>query len=135
MTSIGEAGQGRGMTDPRELFQLDRGAVARAFDRASASYDSAAALQERVRSELLGRLDELHVSPRSVLDLGARHWSHHARAQAPLSELACRRRRHRARHAGARPRAIALVAAFRRVRADAYSLPFRDRSFDLCSAA
>ena len=59
-----------GMSDPRQVFGLDRRAVAQAFDRASGSYDVAAALQERVRNELLGRLDELKVEPRSILDLG-----------------------------------------------------------------
>ena len=38
------------------VFSLDRRAVAQAFDRASASYDAAAALQERVRNELMERL-------------------------------------------------------------------------------
>ena len=119
------------MTDPRELFRLDRGAVARAFDRASASYDSAAALQERVRSELLGRLDELHVSPRSVLDLGAGtgHTTRALKRRFPNSlavavDIA----------PGMLVRARAQsrwLRRFERVRADAYSLPFRDRSFDL----
>ena len=57
--------------DPRQVFGLDRRAVARAFDRASSGYDAAAALQERVRNELLSRLDELQVTPASILDLGA----------------------------------------------------------------
>ena len=57
--------------DPRQWFALDRRAIARAFDRASGSYDAAAALQERVRNELLSRLDELKVKPSTVLDLGA----------------------------------------------------------------
>ena len=60
--------------DPRELFMIDRRAAARAFDRASASYDAAAALQERVRNELVARLDELGVSPASVLDLMGPEW-------------------------------------------------------------
>lgn len=119
------------MTDPRELFQLDRGAVVRAFDRASASYDDAAALQESVRSELLGRLDELSVSPRTVLDLGAGtgHASRALKRRFPQSltvavdiapgMLVCARAQSR------------WWRRFERVRGDAYSLPFRDRSFDL----
>ena len=59
------------LPDPRQIFALDRRAVVRAFDRASSSYDAAAALQERVRNELIGRLDELKITPRSILDLGA----------------------------------------------------------------
>ena len=56
--------------DPRAFFALDRHAVVRAFDRASASYDAAAALQERVRNELVTRLDELKITPTAILDLG-----------------------------------------------------------------
>ena len=63
------------MTDPRELFQIDRDAVARAFDRASASYDSAAALQERVRGELLGRLEMLRDFDRKQRRLLSRLWT------------------------------------------------------------
>jgi malonyl-CoA O-methyltransferase len=50
---------------------LDRRRVARSFDRASASYDAAAALQATVRAELLDRLGHLRLQPRVVLDLGA----------------------------------------------------------------
>ncbi len=117
--------------DPREVFGLDRHAITRAFDRASASYDAVAALQERVRGELLTRLDELEIAPQSILDLGA-GTGHGARAL---------KRRH--------PRATVVAAdiapgmlerahrqsrwlrRFERVRADAYALPFRDGAFDL----
>jgi malonyl-CoA O-methyltransferase len=119
------------MTDPREVFQIDRGAVARAFDRASAGYDAAAALQERVRIELLGRLDDLRVSPRTVLDLGAGtgHATRALKRRFPQSltvavDIA----------PGMLLRARAQSRWFRRferVRADAYSLPFRDQTFDL----
>ena len=50
---------------------LDRRAIARAFDRASAGYDAAAALQVEVRSELLDRVGQLAGAPRVVLDAGA----------------------------------------------------------------
>ena len=59
------------LPDPRDTFALDRRAIARAFDKASASYDAAAELQRRVRDELLSRLDELEGKPQRVLDLGA----------------------------------------------------------------
>jgi malonyl-CoA O-methyltransferase len=119
------------VNDPRQIFGLDRRAVARAFDRASGSYDAAAALQERVRHELLIRLEELKVEPRAILDLGA-GTGHGSRAL---------KRRH--------PRAIVVAAdiapgmldrarlqsrwlrRFERVRADAYALPFADGAFDL----
>lgn len=117
--------------DPRQLFALDRRAVASAFDRASGSYDAAAALQERVRNELLGRLDELKIAPDTILDLGAGtgHSSRALKRRYPKSltvavDIA----------AGMLERAKAQVGwlrRFERVRADAYTLPFRDGAFDL----
>lgn len=117
--------------DPRDTFGLDRRAVARAFDRAAGGYDAAAALQERVRNELLGRLEELKVTPRAVLDLGA-GTGHATRAL---------KRRYRdalvvasdiapgmLAHAKAQSR---WLRRFERVRGDAYALPFRDNAFDL----
>jgi malonyl-CoA O-methyltransferase len=117
--------------DTHPVFTLDRRAVARAFDRASERYDEAATLQERVRGELLSRLDELRVQPQSILDLGA-GTGHGARAL-------------KRRHSGAVVVAAdiapgMLVRArqqsrwlrrFERVRADAYALPFADGAFDL----
>lgn len=55
---------------PPEAFVLDRRAVRAAFDRASATYDAAAALQTRVRAELLSRLDLIRIAPVAVVDLG-----------------------------------------------------------------
>jgi malonyl-CoA O-methyltransferase len=117
--------------DPRELFMIDRRAAARAFDRASASYDAAAALQERVRDELVARLDELRVSPASVLDLGAGtgHGSRALKRRFPRSLVVAadiapgmlERAKQQSRW----------LRRFARVRADAYALPFGDASFDL----
>ncbi len=61
------------MNDPRAAsgFELDRRALARAFDRAAGSYDAAAALQQQVRAELLSRLDYFALQPDWILDLGA----------------------------------------------------------------
>jgi malonyl-CoA O-methyltransferase len=119
------------MNDPRQIFGIDRHAVAQAFDRASSRYDAFAALQERVRNQLLERLDELGIEPRAVLDLGA-GTGHGTRAL---------KRRH--------PKAVVVAAdiapgmleqarqqsrwlrRFERVRADAYALPFADGAFDL----
>jgi len=117
--------------DPAEVFSLDRRAVAQAFDRASASYDAAAALQERVRNELMERLAELKLAPLHILDLGA-GTGHATRALKRLypSSLAIA--------ADIAPGMLARAKAqsrwlrrFERVRADAYSLPFRTGSFDL----
>ena len=117
--------------DPSRVFSLDRRAVLRAFDRASASYDAAAALQERVRNELIDRLAELKVTPTTILDLGCGtgHASRalkraHPRAIVVAADIA----------PGMLVRAKAQsrwLRRFERVRADAYSLPFRDASFDL----
>jgi malonyl-CoA O-methyltransferase len=52
-------------------FTLDREAVRRSFDRASAGYDAAAVLQTEVRAELLKRLDLTTLTPRVVVDAGA----------------------------------------------------------------
>jgi malonyl-CoA O-methyltransferase len=56
---------------PEEVFRLDRAGVRASFDRASASYESAAGLQARVAAELLERLAVFAFEPRVVLDLGA----------------------------------------------------------------
>src|SRR5688572_9492243 len=119
------------LPDPRQIFALDRRAVVRAFDRASSSYDAAAALQERVRNELIGRLDELTITPRSILDLGA-GTGHGARAlkrrfssaQVVAVDIAPGMLE-RAR------RQSSWLRRFGRVRADAYALPFRNGAFEL----
>jgi malonyl-CoA O-methyltransferase len=117
--------------DPAQVFSLDRRAVAQAFDRASASYDEAATLQERVRTDLVERLAELKLDPSNILDLGA-GTGHASRA--------LKRRYPRSLTVAADIAAGMLVRAkaqsrwlrrFERVRADAYSLPFRDGCFDL----
>lgn len=117
--------------DPRQIFGLDRRAVAQAFDRASSRYDAAAALQERVRNELLERLAELKFQPKSILDLGAGTGRasralkrRHPRASVVAVDIApgmLREARQQSRW----------LRRFERVRADAYSLPFRDGAFDL----
>jgi len=53
------------------VFRLDRAGVRASFDRASASYESAASLQARVAAELLERLAVFAFAPGVVLDLGA----------------------------------------------------------------
>lgn len=124
------------MTDPRathpdDAFALDPRAVARAFDRASASYDDAAVLQTRVRDELLARLDLVAFEPACVVDLGA-GTGHAARA------LRDRWRAARVIALDVAPGMLAAAGArqgwfrrFDRVQADAARLPFRDASVDL----
>ena len=59
------------MLKPGEVFRLDRAGVRASFERASASYESAAGLQARVAAELLERLAVFAFAPGVVLDLGA----------------------------------------------------------------
>jgi malonyl-CoA O-methyltransferase len=49
---------------------LDRAAILNHFARASSTYDGAALLAERLRSQLIERLDWIAFAPESVLDLG-----------------------------------------------------------------
>jgi malonyl-CoA O-methyltransferase len=119
------------LRDPRQIFGIDRHAGARAFDRASTSYDAAAALQERVRGELLMRLRELKHEPRAVLDLGAGtgHGTRALKRQHPKAVVVAvdiaagmlEQARQQSRW----------LRRFERVRADAYALPFADGAFDL----
>jgi len=61
----------RRVADSAAAFRLEPGRVRASFERASGSYESAAALQARVAGELLGRLAEFRFAPGAVLDLGA----------------------------------------------------------------
>ena len=55
------------MTEPAQ-FRLDRASVRASFDRASATYESAAGLQAQVARELLGRLATFGLKPAAVND-------------------------------------------------------------------
>lgn len=112
-------------------FSLDRSAFVRSFDRAGRSYDAAAWLQRYAAAELLDRLQFFGVQPQRLLDLGAgtchaaallaRRYPRSRVLAVDLSSgmLQASRRPwwHRRRYA--------------RVCADAYALPFPDRSVDL----
>ncbi len=50
--------------------RLEKRAIRRSFERASAGYDASAALQTTVREQLLSRLDWLAYTPNTVVDLG-----------------------------------------------------------------
>jgi len=112
-------------------FTIERREVRRAFGRAASDYDAAAELQQRVRGELLERLDLVRIEPVAVLDLGA--GTGHAalglkrrypKAQVVALDLA----ESMLREAGRRQ---TLLRRFRRVCADAACLPFRSGSFDI----
>jgi malonyl-CoA O-methyltransferase len=120
------------MSDPAQInFSLDRRALARSFDRAGASYDAAAQLQQRVRAELLERLHYFALEPQSILDLGA------GTCQA---SVALRRRFAHARVIAldispgmlkASPRPGWPRRRFERVCADACALPLASHSVEL----
>jgi malonyl-CoA O-methyltransferase len=112
-------------------YRVDRRALARAFGRAGHRYDSAAALQARVREELLARLDFFRLQPKLVLDLGC---------GTARGAQALRRRYRGARVVGVDLAPGMLQAARRRlwpwqrlplVCADAAALPFVSGSVDL----
>jgi malonyl-CoA O-methyltransferase len=116
------------MSDP---FDIDLARVRRSFGRSARAYDAAAVLQQRVRDELLERLDLVRLVPAVVLDLGA------GTGHASLAL----KRRYRAsqvvaldlaegmlREAGRRQ---TLLRRFRRVCGQAAALPLRDASVDL----
>jgi malonyl-CoA O-methyltransferase len=53
-----------------KVFDIDRAAVRRSFDRAARGYDEAAVLQAEVRARLLERLDYVNLEPEVILDVG-----------------------------------------------------------------
>jgi len=113
------------------IYGLDRSAVRRSFNRASASYDQAAVLQTEVRARLLSRLDLVALDPRAVLDLGAGtgHASRellrrYPRAQVIALDLAEGMLVASSRRQG-------WLRRFRRVCGDALRLPLRDAAVDL----
>src|SRR5947208_3077733 len=61
------ADRNRDAPDPRDV---DARAVRRAFGRAAASYDAAAALQREVGARMAQRLDFVKLVPEAVLDAG-----------------------------------------------------------------
>jgi malonyl-CoA O-methyltransferase len=53
-----------------EPFRIDRRALRRSFERAAATYDAAAVLQNEVCQRMLGRLDFVKQDPAVILDAG-----------------------------------------------------------------
>jgi len=112
-------------------FLLERAAVRRGFERASARYDAYAALATRVRGELLRRLELLDFEPAVVLDLGT-GTGHAARALRErwrgatliAVDVAAGMLREAGRRQGWRRR-------FERVRADSAALPLASGRIEL----
>ena len=119
------------MAEVEDAFRLDRERLRAAFDRASAGYEAAAALQARVSRELLERLTAFDFAPRVVLDLGAGTGRatrelkrRYPRALVIALDLSPGMLREARRHQ--RP-----WRRFARVCADALALPLADASVDL----
>lgn len=119
------------MADPADVFGLDRARLRASFERASASYESAAGLQAQVAAELLGRVEAFGFNPRVVLDLGAGTGRvtrelkrRYPRSQVLALDIAPGMLREARRHQG-------LLRRFARVCGDALRLPLRDASVDL----
>jgi malonyl-CoA O-methyltransferase len=114
-----------------DLWTLDRPRLRASFDRASGSYEAAAALQARVAAELLERLDTFDFAPRVVLDLGSGTGRvtrelkrRYPRALVIALDVAPGMLREARRNQG-------LLRRFVRLCADAQQLPLSDASVDL----
>ncbi len=119
------------MPEPQSAFRIDRTRLRASFERASVSYETAAALQTQVAAELLERLELFRFTPEVVLDLGSgtgritrelkRRYPHARVIALDLSPGMLREAR---RHE--RP-----WRRFDRVCGDALRLPLRDGRVDL----
>ena len=117
--------------DPIDPLRLDRARVRASFDRASKSYEASAVLQERVRTELLERLQLLKAEPAVVVDLGSGTGlgtralrKLYRRAQVIAFDLAPGMLRESRKH-------MSFFSRFDRVCGDSMRLPFKDASVDL----
>jgi malonyl-CoA O-methyltransferase len=119
------------IADGEHGYTLDLPRVRTAFSRAATTYDAAAVLQDKVRAELLERLDVLRMEPGVVVDLGA------GTGQATIAL----KRRYPASRVIAMDMALGmlqqaqrrqtLLRRFDRVAADAAGLPLQDASTDM----
>jgi malonyl-CoA O-methyltransferase len=116
---------------PDDSFHLDRQRVRASFDRASKRYEAAAVLQDRVRNELLERLDLVKLDPQVVVDLGSGTGQgtrqlkrRYRRAMVIALDIAPGMLAEARRHS-------TFFNRFERVCADTSRLPFKDASVDL----
>ncbi len=114
-----------------QAYRLDAAAVTRAFNRAAEGYDAVSVLQDRVREELIGRLDLVQLQPQLVVDVGA------GTGRGALA-LAQRYRRARVLAIDTAPAMLAQAARrrgwrgrFALARAQAQALPLADDSAQL----
>ena len=117
--------------DNQDPYQIDKQQARRAFERAAATYDEAAVLQDEVGMRLLERLDLVRLQPDSILDLGAGTgkmtaglMKRYRKARVVAVDIAHSMLQRTRRRGGwlRRPRCIC---------ADAEQLPFAGNSFDL----
>ncbi len=112
-------------------FFLDPRAVRRSFDRASRTYDAAAAVQAEIRTRLLERLDIVRLDPTAVLDLGAGtgHASRDLKRRYPSAQVVALDSSLSMLRQSARQQR--LLRRFHPVCADAHRLPLQTHSLDL----
>ncbi|HKQ11845.1 MAG TPA: malonyl-ACP O-methyltransferase BioC [Steroidobacteraceae bacterium] len=112
-------------------FFLDPRLVRRSFDRASGTYDAAAAVQGEIRSRLLDRLDIVRLQPTAVLDLGAGtgHSSRELKRRYPAAQVIALDSSLSMLRASASQQRF--LRKFSPVCADSHRLPLRSQSFDL----
>jgi malonyl-CoA O-methyltransferase len=112
-------------------FFLDPRAVRRSFDRASRTYDTAAAVQGEIRTRMLERLDIVRLQPTAVLDLGAGtgHASRELKRRYPSAQVIALDSSLAMLRASAPQQRF--LRRFAPVCGDAHRLPVRSQSFDL----
>jgi malonyl-CoA O-methyltransferase len=112
-------------------FFLDPRLVRRSFDRASGTYDAAAAVQGEIRARLLERLDIVRLQPTAVLDLGAGtgHSSRELKRRYPAAQVIALDSSLSMLRASANHQRF--LRKFAPVCADAHRLPLRSQAFDL----
>jgi malonyl-CoA O-methyltransferase len=112
-------------------FFLDPRTVRRSFDRASRTYDTAAAVQGEIRTRMLERLDIVRLQPTTVLDLGAGtgHASRELKRRYPSAQVIALDSSLAMLRASAPQQRF--LRRFAPVCGDAHRLPVRSQSFDL----
>ncbi|HLZ98889.1 MAG TPA: malonyl-ACP O-methyltransferase BioC [Steroidobacteraceae bacterium] len=119
------------MNDESIAYSVDKRWSRRSFDRASATYDTAAVLQTEVRNVLLQRLDLTDLSPVVVVDAGAGtgHAAHALKRRYPNAHVLAVDSSLGMLNAARRQRSW--FRPFARVCADVERLPLADGSVDL----
>jgi malonyl-CoA O-methyltransferase len=112
-------------------YFLDPKRVRRAFDRASVTFDRAAAVHGEIRQRLIERLDVIRMNPAVVLDLGAGSGQGTSELKRRFSSAAVIAMDLSARMLALAGKRSRLFRRFDCVAGDAQQLPLRDGSVDL----